>query len=129
MVVDASAMVAILLDGGADGEWAATEVNGSHISAPALMPFETANIIRRSGQSGLVTLDAAAQAHADLLRRALDLWAYEALAERAWALRDNLTAYDASSVALAELLDVPLVTLDARMATAPGIRCEVRVPA
>ena len=49
------------------------------------------------------------------------------LAPRVWELRDNLSAYDASYVALAEALQIPLVTTDARLARAPGIRCEVEV--
>lgn len=47
------------------------------------------------------------------------MWPYSALAERAWALRDNLTIYDAAYVALAELVGVPLVTLDAGLARGP----------
>lgn len=49
------------------------------------------------------------------------------LMDRALELRHNLTPYDAAYVALAELLDCPLVTADRRMAAAPGVRCEVRV--
>lgn len=47
------------------------------------------------------------------------------LARRVWELRDDLTAYDAAYVALAELLDAPLVTLDSRMARAAGPRCRI----
>lgn len=52
---------------------------------------------------------------------------HAALAERAWALRDNLTAYDGAYVALAEALDCPLVTGDARVARANGPRCEIEL--
>ncbi|HEX4345674.1 MAG TPA: PIN domain-containing protein [Solirubrobacteraceae bacterium] len=52
----------------------------------------------------------------------------ELLAPRAWALRANLSVYDASYVALAELADARLVTLDGRIAGAPGVRCEVATP-
>ena len=44
---------------------------------------------------------------------------------RIWDLRDNLTCYDAAYVALAETMEAPLVTADARLSRAPGIRCEV----
>jgi len=47
------------------------------------------------------------------------------LLDRMWELRDNLTAYDASSVALAEALDAPLVTTDARLAASPGHRATI----
>jgi len=49
------------------------------------------------------------------------------LADRIWELRENLTAYDATYVALAEVLDAPLVTMDARLARAPGVRAEVEL--
>ncbi len=52
---------------------------------------------------------------------------HTSLVERIWSLRDNLTACDAAYVALAEALDAPLVTLDARLASAPGIRAAVEV--
>ena len=121
-------MVAVLLDSGVDGEWATRQLADAHISAPVLMPFEVSNIIRRSERAGLISSDAAAQAHADCLHRAMDLWPYDSLASRAWELRHNLTVYDASYVALAELLGVPLVTLDQAIGKTPGLRCEVLVP-
>ncbi len=47
--------------------------------------------------------------------------------ERCWELRDNVTVYDAVYVALAELLDAPLVTADGKLANAPGTRCRIEV--
>jgi len=58
----------------------------------------------------------------------IELYPYAAVARRVWELRDNLTAYDAWYVALAEQLSAPLVTLDRRMATANGPRCQFRLP-
>lgn len=55
-------------------------------------------------------------------------WPYGLLSRRAWVLRPNLTTYDASYVALAEFLDVTLVTLDRRIGRAPGVRCAVSTP-
>jgi predicted nucleic acid-binding protein len=55
-------------------------------------------------------------------------WPHRLLASRAWELRDTVTYYDASYVALAELLDAPLVTLDRRLAQAPGPRCAFLTP-
>jgi predicted nucleic acid-binding protein len=52
---------------------------------------------------------------------------HTALLPRAWALRATLTAYDAVYVALAEALDAPLVTRDARLARAPGVRARIEV--
>jgi len=96
--------------------------------APHLLPFEVANILRRHELAGLVSADQAAQAHADLLDLAIDCWPYHPLAARAWELRPNLTTYDAAYVALAELTESRLVTLDGGLAACPGIRCEVVAP-
>ncbi|MGI8729074.1 MAG: type II toxin-antitoxin system VapC family toxin, partial [Solirubrobacteraceae bacterium] len=67
-------------------------------------------------------------AHADLLDLTIELWPYEVLASRAWQLRRNLSVYDASYVALAEIADAALVTLDRGIAGAPGLVCEVLTP-
>ncbi|WP_113716623.1 type II toxin-antitoxin system VapC family toxin [Arthrobacter dokdonensis] len=128
VVCDASVVVAVLLDSGPDGRWATDALTGADLAAPNLLPFEAANIIRRHELAALITADQAAQAHADLLDLAIEQWPYDLLAPRAWELRKNLTSYDASYVALAELLGHALVTLDRRIGRAPGLRCPVATP-
>lgn len=128
VVCDASAAVALLVDAGPDGKWATSALSGAELAAPALLHFETANVIRRLAIANLVSADQAVQAHADLLSLAIEQWPYDALAARAWELRRNLTSYDASYVALAELLGTALVTLDSRIGRAPGLRCTVVTP-
>lgn len=128
LVCDSSALVALLADAGPEGEWVADTVASSELAAPSLVTFEVSNILRRHELAGLLSADLAAQAHADLLALPIDLWPYEILAGRAWELRHNLSAYDASYVALAETLGVPLITLDRRLAGAPGLLCEISVP-
>jgi predicted nucleic acid-binding protein len=128
VVCDASALVALLLDGGPDGRWVTEALTGADLAAPSLVAFEAANIIRRHELAGLVSSDQAAQAHADLLDLAIEHWPYEILAPRAWQLRENLSCYDASYVALAELTGATLVTLDRRISRAPGLRCTVATP-
>lgn len=128
VVSDASAIVAVLLDSGADGQWATAQVTGATLFAPTLLPYECANNIRRFELSGAISADQAAQAHADLLDLAVDLWPYEVLSTRAWELRANLSCYDAAYVALAEIVAAPLVTLDRRMRGAPGVTCSVLLP-
>jgi predicted nucleic acid-binding protein len=68
------------------------------------------------------------QAHADLLDLAIELWPYDLLATRAWELRLKLSIYDATYIALAEITDLTLVTLDKRLAKAPGTRCPIATP-
>jgi predicted nucleic acid-binding protein len=128
VVCDASAVLAALLDSGSDGQWATARLAEADLFAPTLLPFECANVIRRAELSGTVSAEQAAQAHADLLDLAIELWPYDALATRAWELRANLSSYDAAYVALAEVLTIPLLTLDRRILRAPGITCSVSVP-
>ncbi len=128
VVCDASAVVAVLLDSGSDGRWPTAQLTDVDLMAPAVFPFECGNVIRRAELAAAIGADQAAQAHADLLDLPVDLWPYELLASRVWELRANLSCYDAAYVALAELLAAPLVTLDRRIAQAPGIACAVSVP-
>jgi predicted nucleic acid-binding protein len=124
-VIDASAVVALLADSGPAGEWVADTVAGAALSAPELMPYEAGNVLRRRAAAGDLDPTAAALAHGDLVCLDADFYPYLVVAHRGWELRHNLTVYDASYVALAELLDVPLVTLDSRIARATGPRCQV----
>jgi len=126
---DASVLVAMLVDGGPGGQWATSALRqAGALLAPHLAVFEAANILRRHQLAGLVTPEQAAQAHADLLDLPIELWPYDVLARRSWELRENLSIYDASYVALAELTNTPLATLDARIAGAPGIGCVIASP-
>lgn len=128
VVCDASALVALLLDSGPAGRWVTETIAGADLAAPSLVAFEAANIIRRHELAGAVSADQAAQAHADLLDLTIETWPYELLAARTWQLRHNLSSYDASYVALAELMGTSLVTLDERIGRAPGLRCTVATP-
>lgn len=126
---DASVLVAMLVDGGPTGVWATNMLTAaSDLQAPHLAMFEAANILRRHQLAELITTDQAAQAHADLLDLPIELWPYELLAPRAWELRSNLSVYDGSYVALAEMTTTPLVTLDLRIARAPNVACRVSSP-
>jgi len=128
LVVDSSVIVAALVDGGPDGSWA-QELLIDDLAAPHLLPVEVANVLRRAAAAGQISDDVASLAHADLLDLRFELVPYEAVADRVWQLRRNVTAYDAWYVAVAELLDAPLATLDRRLVEAPGPRCEFRTPA
>ena len=127
-VCDASAVAALLLDGGPDGQWVTQTVESGEIAAPALVIYETANVIRKHELAGQISPDQSAQAHADLLDLAIELWPYDLLAARAWELRMNLSIYDATYVALAEITDQTLITLDKRLAKAPGTKCRIATP-
>ena len=128
VVVDASVVVSALVDGGETGQWAEEILLSGPLAAPHLMPVEVASILRRTVQAGEVSPDTASLAHADLQALRVELFPYEAVASRAWELRDNLTLYDAWYVALAELLGTELATLDRRLTRAPGPMCRFVVP-
>jgi predicted nucleic acid-binding protein len=123
IVMDASAAVAGLLG----HESARRTLAEVPVHIPYLIDSEVVSALRRQMTSGSIS--------AEFGRSALQVWGalglfrYGAvgLLERVWELRDNLTAYDATYVALAEHLDAPLVTLDARIAGASGVRCEITV--
>lgn len=126
-VIDASALVAALLDAGPDGRWCEDRLLEGELVAPHILPVEAANIIRRTETRGAVDRSDAADAFEDLRRLDVELVAFEAVAGRAWELRANLTIYDACYVATAELFGGRLVTLDRKLATAPGVRCPIAV--
>ena len=122
-VVDASVVVAALIDDGPAGRWAEELVASTPLAAPHLMPVEAANILRRAALAGDVSDDIASLAHADLLALVVELFPYDVLADRIWELRGAVTTYDGWYVALAESLKAPLATLDGRLTRAPGPRC------
>ncbi len=121
IVIDASVLATALGDDGPDGAEARAAIRGNDLAAPEIVDLEVVSVWRRT----LADPRRAALALADLadipLRRAPHL----PLLERCWELRHNLTPYDASYVALAEVLEVPLLTADRRIAGASGVRCEV----
>lgn len=127
-VVDASVIVAALVDDGPAGRWAEALVAAEPLAAPHLMPVEAANILRRAALAGDVSDDVAALAHADLVALPTELFPYEPFATRVWELRGSVTTYDAWYVALAESLAAPLATLDGRLARSPGPRCRFLGP-
>jgi predicted nucleic acid-binding protein len=128
LVVDASVVVAALVDSGEAGRWAGEVLRSHALAAPHLMPVEALNTLRRAEAAGRISSDTAALAVADLVDLRAELFPFEPLIERAWQLRGAITAYDAWYVALAEGLDAPLATLDHRLASAPGPVCTFMTP-
>lgn len=122
IVLDASALVELIL-GTQTGQLVAARIadaaEGLH--APHLADLEVVQALRRYVREGDIDAETAAVALDDF--RALDLQrhAHEPLLERVWQLRQNLTAYDAAYVALAEVLDGVLVTCDGPLSRAPAL--------
>ncbi len=90
------------------------------LHAPHLIDVEVAQVLRRYAATGQIDPERCRAALADLGAFSLRRYPHDFLLPRIWDLRDNLTAYDAAYVALAEALDAPLLTRDRRLAAAPG---------
>jgi predicted nucleic acid-binding protein len=120
MVVDASVVVEVLLltrDGLTIG--ARLFESESSLYAPELLDVEVAQIVRRYSRLGDVDARRGAEMIQDLAAFPVERYTHRPLLDRIWELRANLTAYDASYVALAEALDAPLLTRDTGLAKAP----------
>jgi predicted nucleic acid-binding protein len=127
IVVDASVLVTALGDDGPDGERHRERLRGERLIAPHLLDVEVVSAWRRLAAAGHLDERRAAFARADLRSLPLQRVPHAPLLERCWELRANLTSYDASYVALAELIDAPLVTADAKLAATPGPTCTIEV--
>jgi len=126
IVVDASAVLEALLR---TPKAAAVERRlfqvGETWHAPHLIDVEVAQVLRRYALAGAISARRGVEALADFADMPIRRHAHDWLLERAWELRDNLTAYDAVYVALAEALPAPLITCDGRIARAAGVRARV----
>ncbi|GMU78671.1 MAG: ribonuclease VapC [Acidimicrobiia bacterium] len=127
IVVDASVVVTALADDGDDGDRTRLRLRGERLVAPHLIDLEVVSAWRRLAAAGGLDERRATLAREDLGALRMERVPHGPLLSRIWELRDNLTVYDAAYVALAEVLDVTLLTADARLAAASGARCEIEV--
>ena len=123
IVVDASAAVAALLNAGP----ARTALSDEAVHAPHLIDSEVAQALRRLVLRGLLGADGGWAALDSWRRLGIVRHSVGGLLDRVWELRENVSAYDASYLALAEALGCSLLTADARLGRAPGLRCPVTV--
>lgn len=128
----------IVLDASAAIEWLLQSSVGVKIDhrifarseslhAPHLLDVEVAQVLRRYVREGTITAQRAQEALEDLAGLPLSRYPHDFLIPRVWELRATLTACDAVYVALAELLDAPLLTCDRKIASAPGHGANVQV--
>jgi predicted nucleic acid-binding protein len=122
-VPDASVMVAALVDSGTSGVASRFALAGEDLIAPALLDTEVAHALRGRVAGGKLDHDVARRALADLAALQIERFDAVPLLTRMWELRTNLTAYDATYVALAEAFDATLVTADLRLVRASRPRC------
>ena len=127
-VLDASVLVAYLAGGELAGESREALFASPRAAwAPHLVDAEVGHALRRTVLAGELSAGAARAALDDLADLPIRRAGHQGILRRAWELRSNLTFYDGLYVALAERLGLPLLTLDARLASAPGIRAQVDV--
>jgi predicted nucleic acid-binding protein len=128
IVLDSSIVVAALVDSGANGDWAEKILERGGLCAPELLRVEAANVLRRLVRGREITDQEANAAFEDLMELDVELHAFEPFSERVWELRHNVTSRDGWYVALAEALNLPLATLDGRLAKAEGPKCRFLTP-
>lgn len=127
IVVDASVLAPALLDDEAAGDRTRRRLQAEDLAAPELVDLEVISVLRRAARSGAADAGRAQRALAHLQALPVARAPHRPLLPRIWELRDNLSAYDAAYVSLAEALSVVLLTADRRLAVAPGARCDVEV--
>jgi predicted nucleic acid-binding protein len=129
IVLDASAVVAVLVGQGQVAELIREKIGipDQSLHVPHVMDLEVLHALRRQILLGTLSRERSSEALDDLKNITFVRYPHAAFVDRIWSLKGNLTAYDAAYIALAEALDAPLVTMDARLARAPGIRAVVEV--
>lgn len=128
IVVDASVLANAVADDGSAGRAArARLLAAGEAAAPDLADVETVAVLRKRWRAGDLSARRFRSAIEDLLALPLARFPSGPLMLHAYELRENVTAYDACYVALAEGLGCPLVTADARLSRASGVRCPVEL--
>ncbi len=128
IVLDASAAIEMLLRTLTGSRVEARVFSpGESLHAPHLIDVEVAQVLRRYVAAGAIASARGKEALEDLRDISLVRYPHVVLLERIWELRDNLTAYDATYVALAEALDAPLLTCDSKLASPRSHRARVEV--
>jgi predicted nucleic acid-binding protein len=129
IVLDASAAADVLLNSGPRAPRIRERIAESDddLHVPHLFEVEVLGVLRRFSLRGMLSQERARLALDRLSSMRLARYPHAAMLPRMWELRDNVTTYDAAYIALAESLEAPLVTTDARLARAPSIRAAVEV--
>jgi predicted nucleic acid-binding protein len=128
IVIDASVVVAALVDSGPYGDWAEEILADGSLQAPELVRVEATNIFRRLERANFISTPDANAAQEELMQLDIELFPFEPFAGRIWELRHKLRSYDAWYVAISEALKLPLATLDEPLSKSNGVTCRFRTP-
>lgn len=126
-VIDTSALLQLVASRVTDHRLDARLAGEPVLRVPHLIDVEFLHALRRLLRRGEIDTESAVFARERFGELALARFPHHPLRDRIWQLRENLTAYDAAYVALAEALDVPLVTTDEKLARAPGHTAEIEL--
>jgi predicted nucleic acid-binding protein len=127
-VVDASVLIAALVDTGPHGTWAEQVIENGALHAPELVLVEATNVLRRLERAKQISRSEANAAHDDLMELEIELFPFAPFSDRIWELRHTVTSYDAWYVAIAEFLGLPLATLDEHLTKAERPECKFLTP-
>lgn len=127
IVVDASALLEVLLRTDAAGAVESRLFGGETLHAPHVLDLEVAQVLRRYERAGDLPARRGREAMEDLGAFRIERYPHHPFLWRVWSLRANATAYDACYLALAEALDAPLLTRDRRLAGVAGHAARVEV--
>jgi predicted nucleic acid-binding protein len=128
IVVDASALIEVLLGTSAGSRLAERFfAQGETLYAPHLIDVEVAQVLRRYVREKLFGAERGVEALEDLADFPIARYPHQPFLPRIWELRHNVTAYDAVYLALAEALAAPLVTCDAKLASASGHQAQIEL--
>ena len=128
IVLDASAALELLLDTPTAAPLGTRVFAPAEtVAAPHLLDLEVAQVLRRYTRTQECSVERGRQALADLSVLPIQRYPHDILLPRIWQLRNNMTAYDAAYIALAEALSAPLLTCDSHLAHASGHRATVEL--
>jgi predicted nucleic acid-binding protein len=126
-VTDAGVWIRAIVDEEPGGPVRTRLGKETSVASPALIDLEFTSVLRGLVAKELISPRHAERALREFMQAPIQRYGHLALLQRIWRLRANLTAYDATYIALAELLGGDLLTIDKRLAGVPGIRCHVEV--
>lgn len=128
MILDTSAAIELLLrTEKGDHVFQLISSEDTELHAPHLLVTEVVQVLRRQVRGGLLDVSRAAESLSILSELGIQFHDHLPLMARTWQLRENVSAYDATFIALAESLHQPLITADERLGNAPGIGTDVVV--
>ncbi len=128
IVIDASAVLELLLQTKlADRLMERALGSEESLHAPHLLDIEVAHALRRLVQQNAITNDRAEQVLEDFSQLLIERHGHQPLTARIWQMRESLTAYDGAYVALAEALEAPLLTCDAKLARSHGHKASIEL--